>query len=164
MRKRSCEVLTLWGPKLNVYFQLESPGTTDEAIETLHHEIGLDAPGADLFLTDAYARLSEGVVSSTYWGTAYVNGVECHYLSFTEAKVDWQLWVNAEGNPLPVKYIITTKWMTGAPQYTVRFREWNTAPKIDPGRFNFKAPEGAKKLETVYADEMGELVIEEDKP
>ena len=157
------KVLTLFGRNLNVYFQMDSPGTTDTAIETLHHGIGLDAPGADLFLTDPYGTLSEGVVSSAYLGTAYVNGVECHYLTFREAQVDWQLWINAEGDPLPMKYIITTKWLTGAPQYAVRFHNWNTAPKIKPGQFDFKVPEGAKKLEAVIVDKMGELVTEEDK-
>ena len=157
------KLLTIYGRNLNVYFQMYSPGTTDTAIETLHHEIGLDAPGADLFLTDPYTALSEGVVSSAYLGTAYINGVECHYLTFREAQVDWQLWINAEGDPLPMKYIITTKWLTGAPQYAVRFRDWNTAPKIKPGQFVFKAPEGAKKLEAVNVDKMGELVMEEDK-
>lgn len=77
--------------------------------------------------------------------------------------MDWQLWINAEGDPLPMKYIITTKWMTGAPQYAVRFRDWNTAPKIKSGQFDFKVPKGAKKLEVVQADDMGELVIEETK-
>ncbi len=152
--------LTLFGRKLNVYFQLDRPGSTDLAIDTLRNEIGLAAPGADLFYDDPYAGLLDGVVSGHYLGTAFVNGVACHYLTFREARVDWQLWVRAEGDPLPMKYIITTKWVTGAPQYSVRFRDWNTAPTIDPGLFDFTAPEGAIKLETVQTDEMGELVIE----
>lgn len=155
------KLLTIYGRNLNVYYQMDSHGTTDAAIENLHHAIGLDTPGADLFYTDAYTRLSEGVVSSAYLGTAYVNGVECHYLTFREAKVDWQLWINAEGDPLPMKYIITTKWMTGAPQYTIRFREWNTVPKIKPGQFDFKVPQGAKKLEALHVGETGELDIKE---
>ncbi len=155
------KLLTIYGRNLNVYYQMDSPGTTDTAIENLHHAIGLDTPGADLLNTDAFTRLSEGVVSSAYLGTAYVNGVECHYLTFREAQVDWQLWINAEGDPLPMKYIITTKWMTGAPQYAIRFHEWNTAPKIKPGQFDFKVPKGAKKLEAVHVGENGELEIKE---
>ena len=155
------KLLTIYGRNLNVYYQMDSPGTTDAAIENLHHAIGLDTPGADLLNTDAFTRLSEGVVNSAYLGTAYVNGVECHYLTFREAQVDWQLWINAEGDPLPMKYIITTKWMTGAPQYAIRFHEWNTAPKIKPGQFDFKVPKGAKKLEAVHVGETGELEIKE---
>ncbi len=55
-----------------------------------------------------------------------------------------------------MKYIITTKWLTGAPQHSVRFREWNTKPKIEADRFTFTAPKGATKLEVISVDEMGE--------
>jgi hypothetical protein len=152
--------LTLHGKDLNVYSQIDSPGTIDTAFDTLRDVIGLDSPGADLFYTDSYEELSGSVVSSSYLGSVYVNGVECHYMAFREAKVDWQLWVRAEGDPLPMKYVITTKWMTGAPQYTVRFLEWNIKPQIEAGLFDFKVPEGAKKLETVQVNSMGDLVIE----
>jgi hypothetical protein len=155
------KLMTLHGRNLNVYFQKELTGTIDTAIETLHNETGFSAPDADLFYSNNYDRLAEGVLSCAYLGTPYVNGVECHYLTYREAQVDWQMWINAEGDPLPMKYIITTKRMTGAPQYAVHFRDWNTSPKIGPGQFDFKKPKGAKRLEAIYADEMGELVVEE---
>lgn len=157
------KVLTLYGRNLNVYFQHEAPGTTDDALDAIWNVLGFNAPGADLFYTDAHKELSEGVASSSYLGTAYVNGVECHHLAFREASVDWQLWIDAEGDPLPMKYVITTKWMTGAPQFAIRFDIWNTSPEIDSGRFDFKAPEGAVKLETVSVDELGKIVLEEKK-
>ena len=155
------KVLTLYGKNHNVYAQIGSPGTIDDAIETMRGKIGLAAPGADLLYADPYPSLAYGVVSGAYLGTAYVNGVECHYLTFREAKVDWQLWVQTGDAPLPMKYVITTKWMTGAPQFSVRFRGWNTKPQIEAGRFRFSAPQGAKRLDTIQADEMGELMIEE---
>jgi hypothetical protein len=155
--------LTLHGKNLNIYFQKDKPGTIDTAFDTLQGEIGLDAPGADLFYTDSFEELTDSVASSAYLGTVYVNDVECHYLTFREAKVDWQLWVRAEGDPLPMKYVITTKWMTGAPQYAIRFRDWNINPQIAAGVFDFKVPEGAKKLEVVKTNMMGDLVTEEGK-
>lgn len=157
------KVLTFYSKTHNVYSQIGSPGTIDDAIETLHNEIGLDAPGADLFYADPYPRLASGVVSGAYLGTAYVNGVECYYLTFREAKVDWQLWVKTGDAPLPMKYVITTKWMTGAPQFSVRFQDWNAKPQIEADRFRFSAPQGAKRLDTIQANEMGELMIEEGK-
>jgi hypothetical protein len=152
--------LTLHGKNLNIYFQIDKSGTIDTAFDTLHDEIGLDTPGVDLFYTDSFEELSDSVMNSAYLGTVYVNDVECHYLTFREAKVDWQLWVRAEGDPLPMKYVITTKWMTGAPQYSIRFRDWKTSPQIESGFFDFKVPEGAKKVEVVQTNRMGDLVIE----
>jgi hypothetical protein len=35
------------------------------------------------------------------------------------------------------------------------------APQIDAAEFTFTAPEGAKKLEQISADQIGELSVEE---
>ncbi len=155
------KTLTLNGKGHNVYKQIGSSGTIDDALDTIQVETGLDMPGADLLYADPYIGLSSGVVSSTYLGTDYVNGVECHNLAFRQEKTDSQLWVQVGNAPLPMKYIITTKWVTGAPQYSVRFRDWNTKPQIKANLFEFSPPKGAKKIETIEANEMGELMIKE---
>jgi hypothetical protein len=155
------KTLTLHGKNLNVYAQIAVSGSNDNAIRAVEFETGLDAPGADLLFSDPYAVLSSGIESSTYVGTAYVNGVECHHLAFRKAKVDWQLWVQAGDAPLPMKYVITTKWHTGAPQYEIRLRDWNTKPRIKENQFAFSVPQGAERLETLPIREMGELMIEE---
>ena len=148
--------LTIYGKELNAYFQEKVPGTIDDVLDAIRMGLGFNAPAADLIYSDAYAGLASGVTSSNYLGTAYVNGVESHHLLFRGAQVDWQLWVQAGDQPLPMKYIITTKWVAGAPQHSVRFREWNTKPKIEADRFTFTAPKGATKLEAISVDEMGE--------
>ena len=157
------KTLTLHGKNLNVYAQIEVPGTIDDAIRAYELETGIPAPGADLLFTDPYTILSSGVDNSVYLGIAYVNGVECHHLAFREAKVDWQLWVKTGDAPLPMKYVITSKWHTAAPQYEIRFRDWDTNPQINDGQFTFSAPEGVTRLETMLVNEMGEFITEEDK-
>jgi len=153
--------MTIYGKKHNAYYQVESPGTVDDVVDAVRITIGVDAPAADLMYTDSYPGLSSGVTGSDYLGTAFVNGVECHHLAFREARTDWQLWVKTGDEPLPMKYIITTKWMTGAPQHSVRFRDWNTKPQIPADQFTFTAPEGARQLETISVDEMGEPIMGE---
>jgi hypothetical protein len=156
------KTLTLHGKKRNIYAQIEVPGTIDDAIRAYELETGIPAPGADLLFADPYAILSSGVENSAYLGIAYVNGVECHHLAFREAKVDWQLWVQAGDAVLPMKYVITTKWHTAAPQYEIRFRDWDTNPQINDKRFTFSAPEGATRLETIPANEMDEFTSTEE--
>lgn len=158
------KTLTLHGKTRNVYAQLEVPGTIDDAIRAYELETGLPAPGADLLFADPYAVLSSGVVNSTYLGTAYVNGTECHHLAFREDKVDWQLWVKTGDEPLPMKYVITTKWHTAAPQYEIRLRDWTLGPKIDDKQFAFSIPDGARKLETIPVEEMHEFTSPEEGP
>ena len=156
------EVLTIHGKDKNVYLQTKSHGNVDNAFDILNYEIGLDTPGADLLLTNPYSYLSDGIMSSSYLGKSYVNGIECHYLTFREAQVDWQLWVQTGKTPLPMKYIITTKWVTGAPQYSIRFRDWDIKPLIEADQFTFTVPKDARKLETIPpVNSIGELMIEE---
>jgi hypothetical protein len=157
------KTLTLRGKNLNVYARTEVSGTIDDAIRAYEMETGIPAPGADLLFADPYAILSSGVESSAYIGAAYVNGVECHHLAFREDNVDWQLWVKAGDEPLPMKYVITSKWLTGAPQYEIRFRDWNRKPRITGDQFTFKVPKGAKRLDTFPVNEMGEFNAEEGK-
>ncbi len=156
------KTLTLHGKNLNVYAQRKISGTIDNAILAYELETGLPAPGADLLFADPYAILSSGVKSGVYVGTAYVDGVECHHLAFRESKVDWQLWVKAGDEPLPMKYVITTKWQTGAPQYEIRLRNWDTKPRIKADQFSFSVPDGSMELETIPVDEMGEFTGREE--
>ena len=153
------KTLTIYGKERNVYFQTEKQGNIDQVIDAIRTGIGLDAPAADLMYADPYPTLASGVNSSAYLGTAFVNGIECHHLAFREDMVDWQLWVKAGDQPLPMKYIVTTKWMTAAPQYSVRFHDWDTEPNIEKNRFSFSAPNGAKRLTAIAVDHVGEAIL-----
>jgi len=148
--------LTIFGNNLNGYIQLPA-ASIDEAIDTLRNETDLDAPGADLLSSSPLAEDVTDVVSGTHVGMAYVDGIEVHHLAFRGKSVDWQLWVQNGDQPLPLKYVITSKWMTGAPEYTLRLHNWNVAPEIDAASFTFTPPADATKLESFDVDELGAL-------
>lgn len=158
------KTLTLHGKNIEAYAQVKAVGTIDDAIIAYEQETGLPAPGADLLFADSYSVLSSGIENGIYVGTAWVNGVECHHLAFREAKVDWQLWVRTGDEPLPMKYVITTKWHTGAPQYEIRLRDWDMKPKIKAEQFSFSIPDGTVNLDTIASKWMQEFTsTEEDK-
>jgi len=73
-----------------------------------------------------------------------------------------QLWVKAGDEPLPMKYVITAKWQTGAPQYEIRLRDWDTKPIIKADQFSFSVPDGAIKLKTIMVNETGEFISTEE--
>ena len=74
-----------------------------------------------------------------------VDGVECEHLAFRTPDTDWQIWIETGDRPVPHKYVITSKTLAGAPQYTLRIKDWKTDPIADADAFTFKAPEGATK-------------------
>lgn len=154
------KMVSLHGKGMNVYAQVENPGETlEEAVEEFRISTGLDAPGADLLAADPYPLLTDGVTSGALVGTAFVGGVECDHLAFRTDVVDWQIWISKGDKPMPVKYVITTKWVTGAPEYTLRLSNWKTEG-IDAAKFVFTPPDGAKKLDQISADVAGELSLE----
>lgn len=149
--------LSLYGRNLGVYAQRSVPGTIDDAIRAYEWETGLPAPGADLLLADPYKGLMDGVTKATYVGTTQIAGVECHHLAFRKDKVDWQIWVQTGDRPLPMKYVITSKWQAAAPQYELRLRDWNTAPNVGPGSFAFVPPAGATRVDALNLEETEDL-------
>lgn len=155
--------LTLFGRRLNAYAQQPLEGTIDDAIRAFEFETGIPFPGADLLFSDPYTVLSEGVESSLYLGTAYIDGVEVHHLAFREEETDWQIWVQTGDVPLPMKYVITTKWLHSAPQFEIRLRDWDTSPAIGDNAFTFTAPADATELDTFPADELSEFPAAEEE-
>jgi hypothetical protein len=114
----------------------------------------VEVPGADLLLSTAYDQLTEDVVDAKHVGTGVVDGVECEHLAFRNHDTDWQLWVETGARPIPRKYVITSKAVAQAPQYTLRIKELRTDVPSDPGAFVFKAPEGTKQ---VALDALGDI-------
>lgn len=153
------KTLTVLGKKSNVYSQFNVAGSIDDAIRRFELETGVPTPGGDLLFANPYAILSNGVESSTYVGTTYINGIECYHLAFREDEVDWQIWVQTGDRPLPMKYVITSKLQAAAPQYEIRLRDWVTNPQINPKQFTFVAPQGARKLQTLPAIELDEFTV-----
>lgn len=154
--------LTFYGKNANAYIQRDVAGRIDDALAALEKDIGIPMPAGDLLLANPYPVMASGVTSSGYYGIEYVAGVPSHHLAFRTDLVDWQLWVKAEGNPLPMKYVITTKGIDGAPQFSVQFASWNLKPATAAKQFTFVAPKGAKKLDRLPVDEMGEITFKQE--
>jgi len=53
--------------------------------------------------------------------------------------------------------VITTKWVTGAPQYETRLRDWNTSPPVSQDAFTFTAPTGARLLEVLPPNQLDDF-------
>jgi hypothetical protein len=151
--------LTLFTKKANAYLQYDA-SSIDAAVDVVHN-LGFDAPGADLLAPKPLDSSTTDVTSGTHIGMTIVNGAEVHQLAFHGKDVDWQLWVTTGDKPLPVRYVITTKTIASAPQYTLELKNWSAAAEIDAGQFAFTPPQGAKKLSpnSVSVNAIGDIAI-----
>jgi hypothetical protein len=126
------------------FAQIAAEGTADHLIDVLRDEHGVVAPGADLLLPHAFDVMMADVIESEVIGKGVIDGVECDHLAFRDVDTDWQIWIESGAKPIPRKYVITSKGITEAPQYTLRIKEWKT--DVAPDAFVFKPDPSATKI------------------
>ena len=139
------------------YAQVEAAGTVDQLIAKLRAGYGVSLPGADLMVSNVYDTLIADVMEAKHIGRGVIDGVECEHLAFRNFDTDWQLWVEVGGKPFPRKLVITSKTINGAPQYTLRIRDWKTDVQPEANAFAFEPPAGAQKLDPQALSQLDEL-------
>jgi hypothetical protein len=140
------KTVSLYGNNAKAYVKADMAGTIDQVIDGIQAKTGGAMPGTDLLLSNPYDELTSDVMEGHHVGQGVVDGVECEHLAFRGHDTDWQIWIQTGAQPIPRKYVITSKTLAGAPQYTLRIKEWKTDPITDADAFVFKAPEGATKV------------------
>jgi len=141
------KTLTLLGKNHNLYTQLEVPGTIDHLVDELKHTYNMPLPAADLLLSNSYDDLMHGVIDVKDLGSGVIGGVECDFLAFRTKDVDWQIWIAQGDRPYPCRFAITSKLISGGPQYTIQTRDWKTGGEVAATDFRFKNPTKANKVE-----------------
>jgi hypothetical protein len=140
------KTLTVLGKNLNIYAQQDVPGTVDNLVDELRKH-NRPLPAADLLLTDPYEVLMKDVDDIKDLGSGVIGGVECDYLAFRAKEVDWQIWIAQGERPYPCRYVISSKFMDGEPQYSIQVRDWKTGDEVAATDFSFTPPADAKKVD-----------------
>ena len=141
----------------NRFAQVPGAGSFDAVVDRLRTEAPLELPGADLLLSKSYEELMAGVLEAKHIGRGVVEGVECEHLAFRNLDTDWQIWVEIGDRPVPRKYVITSKAVGAAPQYTLRLRDWQTGVSPAPDAFAFKPPEGSSGVAITLLKDIDEI-------
>jgi len=139
------KTVSLYGNNAKSYVQADVAGGTDKMIDALYGHSSAGLPGADLLLSNSYDELMANVTQGSHIGQGVVDGVECEHLAFRGPDTDWQIWIETGAKPVPRKYVITSKTVAGAPQYTLRIRDWKTDANADAD-FTFNPPADATKV------------------
>jgi hypothetical protein len=151
------KTLNALGKNINAYTQVDAPGTVDQLIERLRTSFGLALPAADLLLSQPYDDLIAEVIEAKHIGSGVIDGIECEHLAFRNPETDWQLWVEIGEHPIPRKYVITSKTVAGAPQYTLRIKDWKSGEQQPADAFVFTPPQGATKVGPEALSKLDEL-------
>ncbi|MHC4089180.1 MAG: DUF2092 domain-containing protein [Planctomycetota bacterium] len=136
----------------NIYGQIDVPATIPEMIDVVTNDYGIVVPFSDLLASGDESVFLRDLEASEYVGLAWVEGAWSHHLALRNELVDFEVWMQAEGDPIPLKLAITWKLEEGLPAYVARFREWNFSPILDESQFHFNVPSGAELIEILPMD------------
>ena len=153
--------ITLYDKEQHVWMSGGVPPTIDAALDVVFERTGTVFPLADFLYADPYARMMGDVQRGAYLGLHEAAGVLCHHLSFEQAAIDWQIWIDAGPEPLPRKLVIAYKTEDEVPQYSVTIRTWDFAAKAPDAAFAFTPPAGATRVEP---PEAGQAPADETVP
>jgi hypothetical protein len=139
---------SVYNQEHKVYATAPAPGNIDAAVDDVRERLHVDAPGGDLIVSDPYRDLTEGTVTGRYIGLEPIDGQMAHHLAFTKNDVDWQIWIKDGPEPVPLRYVITSKKEPTQPQFTLEMHDWQPNAQVSKEYFAFTPPAGARKLET----------------
>ena len=151
------KALTLLGKNANLYAQVDAPGTIDQLVDVLRDKYHRPVPAADLLMSDPYKELMPQVNDAKDLGSGVIHGVECDHLAFRTKEVDWQIWIAQGARPYPCRYVITSKKVTGWPQYTIDIWGWKAGTEVASDNFKLEIPAGAKQLMPGQIPDLAEI-------
>lgn len=146
------KTLSILGKGQNAYVQAALPGTIDSLIDALRDKFHRQLPGADLLQSGVYDKLMEDVTDVKDLGSGVIGGVECDHIAFRAKDTDWQIWIAQGDKPYPCRYVITSKGVDQAPEFTLEVRQWQAGGAA--GNFSFTPPAGAKQMKPEDLDSL----------
>lgn len=140
------KTLAALGKNKNLYAQIDAPGTIDQLVDVLRDKYHRPVPAADLLMSDPFKELMPEVTDAKDLGSGVIHGIECDHLAFRTKEVDWQIWIAQGARPYPCRYVVTSKKVTGWPQYTLDVWAWKAGAEVASDPFKPVIPADAKKL------------------
>jgi hypothetical protein len=131
----------------NAWVELPLTGNLMNFVDVMAERFNVALPMADLLIAESRQLDFEGAERADYLGLHLVDNERCHHLAMIQAKVDWQLWIDAGEYPWPRKLVIVYKSDPGSPLSLAVFRNWIANPPYDEDTFRYAPPEGAQKIE-----------------
>ena len=127
--------------KEKVFGQARAPETLDKALDALHERYGLSTPLADYVYTSPAKALLTGTTTGGWVGRETVAGQEADHLAFKDRGINWEIWIPATGDPVPIKAINEFTEGKRLRKIEMTFSNWNLSPQIGADRFKPAVPD-----------------------
>ncbi|NLI80349.1 MAG: DUF2092 domain-containing protein [Deltaproteobacteria bacterium] len=140
-------VITVYSPNHKVYGVSYVPKDIDGAVAHFIGELQMRLPLAMLFVSRLPQEILRRVISAEIVEISAIMDPPCFHVAARTDQVDFQLWVPAQGDPLPRRVVITYKNEPGQPQFHANFADWNLAPEAPENLFVLAIPQDARRIE-----------------
>jgi hypothetical protein len=141
------KTFTVYSPKLGFYATGPAPATNREALNTIYEKSGIKLPLEDLFRwADPNGVRQQSLKSAYRVGTATIDGVSTDHYAFREQDVDWELWIQRGGQPLPRKLVIVDRTAEAHPTF-ITYLSWKLNPVFADSDFTFVPDKDAKRIQ-----------------
>ena len=141
--------LTLEHHTRKIWAQAEVAPSLDEMLDEVAWRFDLPLPVADMLYSSPYDALFVDGTKGEYVGGEDVEGRACHRLSFTGPTVDWEVWIQAEGEPRPCRLDIVHKEMEGRPTSQIVVTGLDPDPDVEESLFAFEPEDGYHRIPVV---------------
>jgi hypothetical protein len=129
-----------------VYATVEKPGTVDAALAHYTQHLRMRLPLRELFATNLPQQLKGVLSAAQLVGSETVGGMATDHVAFRHADADVQLWIARDGEPLPLRVVITYRRAEGQPQFRGDFHGWTFTSEAPDSVFTFAPPVGTEKI------------------
>ena len=116
------------------------PETLDKTLDSMHERYGVATPVGDLLYSSPAKALLSDSTTGGWVARETVDGQLADHLAFKDKGVSWEIWVAANGDPLPIKGHADFPESKHLRKVDLAFSNWNLAPTIGDERFDPKVP------------------------
>ena len=141
-------LLSVYNDSHSFYAQTAIPKDLDSMLDFAVNDMDIEVPLLDFISGNVADSLLQDADDVRYLDTSLIRDTVYHHVGIRSAEMDVQIWVAAEGPPLPGKLAISSKWEGGSPRF-VAFFNWDANPTFSPNLFKFDPPDGAVEIDFV---------------
>jgi hypothetical protein len=132
--------VTYVAPDQNSFARLDAvPDNIHDLLAVLARDYAVAFPAADLFLWGTEAEPVDLVTEAFHVGTSVIGGTDTQHWAFRSEGQDWEVWIDAEGPPLPLRISLVDQQDPAKPRFTASYH-WTVDAVIPPDSFTYTPP------------------------
>ncbi|WP_204114341.1 DUF2092 domain-containing protein [Shimia biformata] len=139
--------LSIVDPVANAYAQTLLNGSFENMVDKVRAEYDLHLPIWSVLSRSFDGYYTDAAEQVAYVGWTRVAGEGAHHIALSNYDSDWQVWISDDADaPRLLMMVGTDPYSQGWPQYRAYFQNWDFAPEVPEGIFQFVPDENADRM------------------